>query len=225
MKAGQIFPGCENSGINPETNIAIHPDFPDYYVTDDGLVISIRQSALHGKYIKKISSVTTNAGYTDYVISDEAGLRHHKYAHRLVAECFIPNPDGLREVNHKDFDKTNNRVGNLEWMSHKDNQGHAAEHDRWKKIKGEDRKAATEMIKAGMDYRQVAEKFDVSYSTVVGVAKGSNIKRRPNTPIETRLEIIRRVGQGELPYRLAKEYGLTCAGVVNIVKRGTPKRK
>lgn len=41
--------------------------------------------------------------------------------HRIVAEAFIPNPDGLPEVNHKDEDKSNNRADNLEWMSHIDN--------------------------------------------------------------------------------------------------------
>jgi len=211
--------------MHPDTEVAVHPDFPDYYVTDSGRVFSIKQSLIKGKYIKTISPSVTNVGYVVYALSDKTGQRRHKYAHRLVAECFIPNPDGLREVNHKDLVKVNNRVENLEWMSHKQNQGHAANADRWKKIKGEDRKAAMEMINAGMDYRQVAEKFDVSYMSVSSMAKKNGVSRRRNTPIETRLEIIRRVGEGELPYRLAKEYGLTCAGVVNIVKRGTPKRK
>ena len=51
----------------------------------------------------------------------QVGLRkdgHTKQTlvHRLVAEAFIPNPQGLDTVNHKDEDKTNNSASNLEWM-------------------------------------------------------------------------------------------------------------
>ena len=41
-----------------------------------------------------------------------------KRVHRLVAQTFIPNLDSLAEVNHKDNDRTNNDVSNLEWCSH-----------------------------------------------------------------------------------------------------------
>lgn len=45
--------------------------------------------------------------------------------HRLVAEHFIPNPLNLHEVNHKDFNKQNNHVNNLEWVSRYQNHIHA----------------------------------------------------------------------------------------------------
>lgn len=47
--------------------------------------------------------------------------------HRLVAYAFIPNPDNKLEINHKDWDKTNNHVDNLEWIDHRDNLIHGRE--------------------------------------------------------------------------------------------------
>lgn len=55
------------------------------------------------------------------VLVDKSGHKQHHLVHRLVAEAFIPNPDNLPYVNHKDEDPTNNHVDNLEWCTAKYN--------------------------------------------------------------------------------------------------------
>lgn len=58
-----------------------------------------------------------------YLIVDlrDGETRKQVKMHRLVAMAFIPNPDNLATVNHKDENKTNNDISNLEWMSVGDN--------------------------------------------------------------------------------------------------------
>ena len=57
--------------------------------------------------------------------------------HRLLAITFIPNPNGYRDVNHKDGDKLNNTLDNLEWCTHKDNIQHAVKAGLWGNRSGE----------------------------------------------------------------------------------------
>lgn len=53
------------------------------------------------------------------------GKRYTRYVHRLVAECFLENPRNLPEVNHKDGNKENNAVENLEWVTRSENMLHS----------------------------------------------------------------------------------------------------
>lgn len=58
-----------------------------------------------------------HSGYHDVNLSKN-GASRKRLVHRLVAEAFIPNTNGLPEINHKDENKLNNSVDNLEWCSH-----------------------------------------------------------------------------------------------------------
>ena len=71
-----------------------------------------------------IAQRVNNYGYV-YVSIKLKGKKHSVRVNRLVALAFIPNPDNLSDVNHKDMNKLNNHVSNLEWTSHSDNVQHS----------------------------------------------------------------------------------------------------
>lgn len=62
-------------------------------------------------------------GYLQVVLSKNGQL-HYVTVHRLVAKAFIPNPENKRQVNHKDGNKENNSVDNLEWYTSQENIVH-----------------------------------------------------------------------------------------------------
>ena len=86
-----------------------HPEIEKIEVSSFGRVRSAK-----GHYYKNHPN---KDGYMRIAFSVN-GKWVNKSVHRLVAQAFIPNPDNLPEVNHKNGDRTNNNVSNLEWCSH-----------------------------------------------------------------------------------------------------------
>lgn len=89
--------------------------FPNYIITNDGQVYS----KSHEQYM----SLKENSGY-QYVKLYNEKLKKDFSVHYLVAKIYIENPENLPMINHKDCQRNNNKVANLEWVTYSENMKH-----------------------------------------------------------------------------------------------------
>lgn len=103
-----------------------------YQVSNTGKVKSLkRKSTNTGSYNgfvsvkeKELKQTINRLGYHVLTLFKD-GCRHFRIVHRLVAEAFLENKNNYKEVNHKDFNKSNNHVFNLEWCDRSFNINHS----------------------------------------------------------------------------------------------------
>lgn len=86
-------------------------------------LIVTKKGKVYQKTLREIPQHREKNGYmrlsnTDFVDGDRS-------VHRIVAKAHIPNPENKPQVNHKDKDRANNHVSNLEWVTSQENQEHA----------------------------------------------------------------------------------------------------
>jgi len=101
-------------------------DAKDYFVNEKGEVLSKRHFK---KGIILKPHLANNHCYMVNIYYDN-GKPRFRTIHRLVAEAFIPNPDNLPQINHKDENRANNAVTNLEWCDGKYNSNYGTGHMR-----------------------------------------------------------------------------------------------
>lgn len=149
--------------------IMIDNDPTRYEIYEDGSIFS----HISEMFLKPYPSPD---GYLLIDISHNKKV-YTRQVHRLVATAFIPNPDKIETVNHKDGDKTNNHVNNLEWMTRISNVRHAWETGLVKPRSGEDNPAnkfTEEQIREvcklletnKYNYKVISRITGVSYDTV-----------------------------------------------------------
>ena len=142
--------------------------FPRYSVSDCGKVFSTRgqemvlQENIDGYYVVNL--------YID-------GKYYHRRVNRLVAETFIPNPENLPIVNHKDHDRKNNHFSNLEWCTEEYNSRVSVEMYPEKrkalaKITKDQAIEICELVEQGCRNKEIQEKTDVPLDIIKKIRAG-----------------------------------------------------
>ena len=136
--------------------------YENYYISNLGNVKNIKG--------KLLCLWKDNVGYLQVVLRKNKKKKHLR-VHRLVAEAFIPNPDNLLQVNHKDSNKINNNVLNLEWITNQDNTKEGYKNNNYHskhrciKIEVYD-KNTNKLINTYKSIRETAEKLNINRKTL-----------------------------------------------------------
>ena len=153
--------GVKKYGLNPDDGVVYENN---YVAFENGMIFN-----LHGELMK--GSVNKKTGYRQGIFNGRN--RDH---HKVLADCFIPNPHNLRDVNHKNGNKLDLQISNLERMTHADNVRHAYRTGLERKRCGEEHHAH-KLTKKDVKYiRSVYSKRDSNYGAVA-LANKFNVDR------------------------------------------------
>jgi len=160
-----------------------------YRISNTGRVISLPRKKWNGKTMLNILGKEKNIclGKIGYKCTRlwKNGKSQLVYIHRLLAIHFIPNPDNLPEVNHKNGNKGNTYLSNLEWISHAGNLAHAGEKGLMSHGEGRYNAKLTDMKvkeirerfkKGGITLTQLAEDYGVNRANIRPIIDGKRWK-------------------------------------------------
>jgi hypothetical protein len=187
-------------------------DFPDYAVSNYGNVKRIRQGRTNGYKDRVLSAnVSSNARYRRVSL-----LKNHerfdKHIHDIVADIFIgKKPNGMH-VNHKDGNKLNNHIDNLEYVTPAENIRHAqrtglmkkqyGEHTSGAKITDEDVLKIIELRKKGYSIGKLITMFPVKVQTLAHIFHGRTWSHLTGiTPDNTSLHKVRGKQQRHIGFK------------------------
>lgn len=149
-----------------------------YMISSEGDVLDVAGKRKRGE---TLSASIGKCGYSTVHLCKNGRSRTHN-VHSLVATAFIPNPEGLREVDHINGDKSDNRIVNLEWVSSKENKRRAKSSGLWSPTwlgkKANNRKAVVMDGATLFDsITEASEALGITVSLISTVANG----HRPHT--------------------------------------------
>jgi hypothetical protein len=159
-----------------------------YQVSNLGNVKSLNYRSAGKEHL--ISPGTDRGGYNILVLCKGKKAKSFK-VHRLVANAFIPNPKNKEQVNHKDGNKQNNKVDNLEWCTCKENMHHAWKTGLYKGgIMDVNKQKDIKYIKdfSKINIRDICKELNIDKSNVYrGIASAEKI-RQVKEELQKRIE-------------------------------------
>ena len=92
-----------------------------------------RVKSFYGIGERLLTPSANKSGYQYTVLTDKNKIRNSCKVHTLVARTFLPNPENKPVVHHRDSNRANNRVSNLEWVTHRENTAYAVQNGSYDK--------------------------------------------------------------------------------------------
>lgn len=144
-----------------------------YQVSSLGRVKSLNYNRTGKERILKAGKCN---GYLRVVLCKEGEIKNH-FVHRLVAIAFLPNPNNYPQINHRDEDKTNNTIQNLQWCSSQYNINYGTRNKRMSESLTNNPKRSKKVlcVETGVIYistHQVEREFEFSKGHISKVCTG-----------------------------------------------------
>lgn len=145
----------------------------EYSVTKSGRVYSHKSNKYLTQFVRR--------GYNAVTLA-KTGRVYQRFVHRLVAITYLPNPKNLPQINHKDGNKMNNALGNLEWCTAQENIQHAATvlgmefGARNRKLAAQDVKKIRQLIHQGVGDIAISNRYNVSDTCIYNLRTGLSYK-------------------------------------------------
>jgi hypothetical protein len=99
-------------------------NFSNYEIYEDGRIFSVKGQC----WLK--ANTRKEDGYLQVTLINDDGVKKKMYLHRIIALTYLPNPNNLPCVNHKDENKANNNIDNLEWCNYQYNNNYGTKLER-----------------------------------------------------------------------------------------------
>lgn len=176
-----------------------------YQVSNLGRVRSLDRISVQHKHFgdvfrpikgKIMSNTIGKRGYAYVHLCNENNARNNSI-HRLVAQAFIPNPNNLPCINHKDENKTNNNVENLEWCTYSYNNSYGTHSERISLAnKGKHRSA-----EARKKYSEARKGKHLSEETKKKLSKMNKGEKNPNYGLKRSQETLEKMRLARMGFR------------------------